>query len=42
MQAAAEGFVPIEAGFREMKFPIKIYACSECHLVQLYAESRRM
>jgi hypothetical protein len=37
MQSAADAFVPISAGFREISFPVHIYECQQCHLVQLYA-----
>jgi hypothetical protein len=42
MQAGAEAFVPVSAGFREISFPVRIYECPQCHLVQLYAEGRRV
>jgi Zn-finger nucleic acid-binding protein len=42
MQAGSEGFVPITAGFREIKFPVEIYECPQCRLVQLYAADRRL
>jgi RNase P subunit RPR2 len=42
MQPGAEAFIPISAGFREISFPVRIYECPQCHLVQLYAEARRV
>jgi hypothetical protein len=42
MQSGADAFVPISAGFREISFPVHIYECPQCHLVQLYAAGRRV
>ena len=42
MQAGSDAFVPLSAGFREISFPVRIYECPQCHLVQLYAEGRRV
>ena len=42
LQPGFEGNMPIAAGFREMKFPVLISECPQCHLLQMYAETRSL